>query len=175
MYKIGDKVKIRTDLEIYKSYSNGYSFIPEMDTYRGKIATITNISPNSYLIDLDNEAWAWVDDMFETKYSYNYNIYTNNDKIVITDGKYTKEYNNCSEESIISALHNFLQTKPWKPKLGQTYYVVDGINDIGSRAWYNDAYDLYRYEHGLVCKTEKEATELRDCITRAIKEFRSDL
>lgn len=66
MYKVGDKVKIREDLEVDKKY-NELFFIKDMEQYKGKIATITRISPvqHSYNIDIDDGDWCWTDDMFE--------------------------------------------------------------------------------------------------------------
>jgi hypothetical protein len=63
-YKVGDKVRIREDLIASKRY-NGLSFVPSMEQYKGKVATITNIIFGYYCIDLDNESWHLVDEMFE--------------------------------------------------------------------------------------------------------------
>lgn len=64
-YKIGDKVKIREDLEIGKEY-NDCTFIKNMEQYKGKIATIYYCySDGSYDIDLDDGEWYWTDDMLE--------------------------------------------------------------------------------------------------------------
>jgi hypothetical protein len=64
-YKVGDKVRIREDLITNKRY-NGLSFIPSMEQYKGKVATITNIIfGDHYIIDLDDNDWCWADEMFE--------------------------------------------------------------------------------------------------------------
>lgn len=64
-YKIGDKVKIREDLEVGKGY-NDCTFIKDMEQYKGKIATIYYCyDDDSYDIDLDDGAWFWTDDMLE--------------------------------------------------------------------------------------------------------------
>lgn len=67
MYKIGDKVKIREDLEVDKRY-NELFFVKDMEKYKGKIATITRLSPvqHSYDIDIDDGDWCWTDDMLKT-------------------------------------------------------------------------------------------------------------
>ena len=64
MYKIGDKVKIREDLEVDKKY-NELFFVKDMEKYKGKIATITRLSSinHSYDIDIDDGDWCWTDDM----------------------------------------------------------------------------------------------------------------
>lgn len=66
MYKIGDKVKIREDLEVDKRY-NELFFVKDMKEYKGKIATITRVSPvkHSYEIDIDDSDWCWTDDMLK--------------------------------------------------------------------------------------------------------------
>lgn len=66
MYKVGDKVKIREDLEVFKKY-NELFFVKEMEEYKGKIATITRVSPiqRSYDIDIDDGDWSWTDDMLK--------------------------------------------------------------------------------------------------------------
>lgn len=65
-YKVGDKVKIREDLEVGKEY-NDTLFINDMLQYKGKIAVITYASDDDgyYEVDLDDGEWAWADDMFE--------------------------------------------------------------------------------------------------------------
>lgn len=72
-YKVGDKVKIREDLEIDRRY-NKCLFIEDMEKYKGKIATITRVTTtrhdnfgkiSDYDIDIDDGDWCWTDDMFE--------------------------------------------------------------------------------------------------------------
>lgn len=67
MYNVGDKVKIREDLEVDKRY-NELFFVKDMEKYKGKIATITRLSPvqHSYDIDIDDGDWCWTDDMLKT-------------------------------------------------------------------------------------------------------------
>lgn len=67
-YKIGDKVRIREDLESGIQYDD-VTYVSEMDKYRGKVATITNyagIYHPSYFIDLDEETYYWTAEMFAT-------------------------------------------------------------------------------------------------------------
>ena len=64
-YNVGDKVKIREDLEIGDTY-NDCTFIKNMEKYKGSIATITySYEDDSYDIDLDDGNWFWTDEMFE--------------------------------------------------------------------------------------------------------------
>ena len=88
-YKIGDKVKVRDDLEEGKRYlMNDRSFSDavnsEMITFKGKEVTIlANNCFGTYLIKEDNGEWHWTDEMFS-------DLATDRPKVVITtDGKTT--------------------------------------------------------------------------------------
>lgn len=88
-YKVGDKVRVRDDLEIGKWYSmNNRTFSDfvnsKMITFKGKEVTI--LADNCfgmYLIKEDNGEWHWTDEMFSGPA-------TSLPKVVITtDGKTT--------------------------------------------------------------------------------------
>ena len=73
-YKVGDKVKIREDLNgdiSYKSENNsrsGYLAVHEMLLNKGKNVTITETvkyNIDHYKIKEDNGKWKWTDEMFE--------------------------------------------------------------------------------------------------------------
>jgi hypothetical protein len=67
MFKIGDKVIIREDLEAGKVYG-GVSFISRMREFLGKEATITGICyAGGFLLDIDDEVFSWSAEMFEPK------------------------------------------------------------------------------------------------------------
>lgn len=65
-YKVGDKVKIRCDLE-KQAYGENYA-VSGMVDLRGKVATITKIIDGfkgvQYNIDIDAEYWCWTEEMF---------------------------------------------------------------------------------------------------------------
>lgn len=63
-YKVGDKVTIREDLKNYIEYGV-YFAVDEMEKYRGKEAIITKVNYDYYLLNIDNEDWAWTDEMFK--------------------------------------------------------------------------------------------------------------
>ena len=64
-YKVGDKVKIREDLEDGQLYGNEV-FVGNMMACRGRIAIIDDIiCDNRYYIDIDQEYCVWTDEMFE--------------------------------------------------------------------------------------------------------------
>lgn len=64
-FKIGDRVKVRKDLEGKESYGGLY-FSSEMEKYRGMIATITGFATgcSNYLFDISAN-WEWNDEMLE--------------------------------------------------------------------------------------------------------------
>lgn len=65
-YKIGDKVKVRNDLKVFKRYG-GYTFVKRMEKYKGKLVTISKEFPGFYNIKEDkNEHWDWTEQMFES-------------------------------------------------------------------------------------------------------------
>lgn len=64
-YKIGDKVKVRGDLEVDEIYGSVEYFIDEMEKYKGTIVKIKDFIDGSYLIEEDNGAFVWADKMFE--------------------------------------------------------------------------------------------------------------
>lgn len=61
-FKVGDKARVREDLEVGKTYGGVY-FGDFMEAYKGKIGTITECSNNYYRID--KRVWQWSDEMLE--------------------------------------------------------------------------------------------------------------
>lgn len=91
-YKVGDKVKIREDLEIGEMYGD-WDCSTSMTFYGGMIATIVKCRDNSYYIDIDNGDYTWTDEMFAEQYEYTskFNI---GDKVrVRRDLEVGKQYN----------------------------------------------------------------------------------
>jgi len=65
-YKVGDKVRIRTDLSSDMKCLSGFNEI--MNNYSGETATITYVyDPNVYNIDIDGGEWSWNSEMFENR------------------------------------------------------------------------------------------------------------
>lgn len=62
MYKVGDKVKVRSDLRVGKSYGE-HAFVHDMFKFRGKIVTIESVWKQGYRIEED--AYWWTDEMLE--------------------------------------------------------------------------------------------------------------
>lgn len=65
-YKVGDKVRVRSDLQISRRYGT-YMFASGMDDYKGSVVTISKAHQNLYFycIEEDRGRWIWADEMFE--------------------------------------------------------------------------------------------------------------
>lgn len=65
-YKTGDKVRVRSDLQISRRYGS-YMFASGMDDYKGSVVTISKAHQNLYFycIEEDGGRWIWADEMFE--------------------------------------------------------------------------------------------------------------
>lgn len=67
-YKIGEEVVIRNDLDaetLYAMDDGSIRYYPGTIRFRGATATIMGYHANAYIIDLDDRAWCWTDEMFE--------------------------------------------------------------------------------------------------------------
>lgn len=65
-YEVGDKVKVRSDLDTSKKYGEqDYSWEEKDEQFKGKIVTITAKRNLGYFIKEDNERVYWCDEMFE--------------------------------------------------------------------------------------------------------------
>lgn len=63
-YKIGDKVKVRTDLIVDEEYG-GQSFMSGMKLFAGKIYTISKIDSDQEYYMFEEIGWVWTDEMIE--------------------------------------------------------------------------------------------------------------
>lgn len=64
-FKVGDKVRVREDLALFKSYDCGWMFVEKMAQYRGEVVTIRTASVRGYHIEEDGGVCGWGEDMFE--------------------------------------------------------------------------------------------------------------
>lgn len=67
-YKVGDKVKVRTNLEVRSGYtmedgSHSNSVTPTMSDYGGQVVTIESVSESGYRVREDRNRWMWTDQM----------------------------------------------------------------------------------------------------------------
>ena len=65
-FKVGDKVRVREDLSLFKSYDNGWMFVERMAQFRSEIVTIRTANSRGYHIEEDGGACGWGEDMFES-------------------------------------------------------------------------------------------------------------
>lgn len=63
-YKVGDKVRVRSGLQINRSYG-AYMFVSEMSDYKGSVVAISEVYLTCYCIEEDKGIWKWTDEMFE--------------------------------------------------------------------------------------------------------------
>lgn len=63
-YKVGDKVRVRSDLQISRRYG-AYMFTFGMDHYKGSVVIISKANPTFYRIEEDEGNWIWTDEMLE--------------------------------------------------------------------------------------------------------------
>ena len=63
-YKVGDKVRVRRDLENDVSYGSQCT-VEEMMDYKGNVVTISEVGQTCYQIEGDEEGWSWTDEMLE--------------------------------------------------------------------------------------------------------------
>lgn len=102
-YKVGDKVRIRRDLEVGEIYGDS-DFIETMEQFKGEVVTIIDVNETSYNIKEDNIVFFWTDEMIECK------IYNNVDEFW-SDWKNEKvgvKFNNADE------FNNFINNYHYK-------------------------------------------------------------
>ncbi len=63
-FKIGDKVRVREDLEVDKRYGREF-FVGGMERYRGEVVEIESTWVIGYHLKEDDENWIFTDEMFE--------------------------------------------------------------------------------------------------------------
>lgn len=157
-YKVGDKVRVRKDLEKLVDYD-----ISDWSVLRGKIVTIVDIdnSNKTYQIDEDFGDYDWTDNMFEGKVD---------DKMEDIE-KLRKELHSEIDKRINEEIEknesvtNCHQLKRWRAKKHNKYYCVDfDFGTITESAETNDGLDNFRYLTHNYFKTEEEAQRHLDNI-----------
>lgn len=63
-YKVGDKVKVRSDLKENIRYG-GQIFVRDMAVHCGKNVEISKVHDDAYCIKESDREWFWTDEMFE--------------------------------------------------------------------------------------------------------------
>jgi hypothetical protein len=193
-YKVGDKVKVRNDLEPGNSYGATF-FTKDMEKFKNKWVTILEVGDYSYLIE-END-WSWSDEMFEDKMGYeiessnlmpkiaellnvkmeeNLCLIDNNNNIINKNVKLTD--NGLQDKSGLiyySALTDLLtgniKTR-WIPNLINEYYISNITSvDLYSCLIYKDTdKDNHMIKYNLCFKTKEEAIAKSKEILRKLEE-----
>lgn len=85
-YKVGDKVRVREDLEADNWYGKEI-FVSGMGCLKGKIVTISKIRYDKYEIEEDNKIWWWTDEMFSGKVSEDFSSEESDSQSTIPEGE----------------------------------------------------------------------------------------
>lgn len=130
-YKVGDKVKIRSDL---KETDEGAGVVEEMLEYRGMEATIIELDgDNWYTIDIDDEEFYWDDTMFEPAPQHD---------PVNHPSHYTHGGMECIDEMIaifgVEAVKHFCLLNVWKYRKRALYKNKE--QDLEKSDWYMNKY-----------------------------------
>lgn len=107
-YKIGDKVKVREDIEAWDKYYGCEHATPPMVKFAGKLVTISERYDifKVYNIDDDGGVWAWTDEMFEevpkgdTVVEVSNEVHTPDKLVITTKGKRVTAKLYCNERVI---------------------------------------------------------------------------
>lgn len=150
-YKVGDKVRIRSDLEIGEYYGC-YAFMTNMNKLSSNIVTIKEVLSNRYHINEDEVYgyFEWTDEMFE---DIKEELMDNNTLQI--------NMNNLTDEERTTLLSlvekaNKPVEKVWKPKNNELYYILKNEGTI-IEDYYTHSVDKRRYLIGNCFKTREEA------------------
>lgn len=148
-YKVGDKVKVRSDLVKDNRYGH-HVYVSAMDNFKGE-QTIREIRGDGYLIYGDCGNYRWTDEMFED---------TEENKM--DNNNITVNMENLSQEersTLLSLIEkaNKPKNKVWKPEKGEKYYYSYSDGFIKESTWDNVNVDKNRYAIGNCFKTKEEA------------------
>lgn len=148
-YKVGDKVKVRSDLVKDNRYGH-HVYVSAMDNFKGE-QTIREIRGDGYLIYGDCGNYRWTDEMFED---------TEENKM--DNNNITVNMENLSQEersTLLSLIEkaNKPKNKVWKPEKGEKYYYSYSDGFIKESTWDNVNVDKNRYAIGNCFKIKEEA------------------
>ena len=185
-YKVGDKVKIRKDLEMGKAYGV-LKFTPKMCDFRGKIARITEVnSDGEYRIDLSPHCFYWTDEMLEDvdmevqKVHRGVTITVVENKVIAySDGKRGEAHCHPDDKFdfyvgaklALERLEEAEKPYGWLKKGVRYYFPVPSISDLYNSVTYTaDDWDKIIVERGLVFRTKEEAIACAKKMLAAVKQ-----
>lgn len=148
-YKIGDKVKVRTDL-VKDNWYGHHVYVSAMDNIKGE-QTIREIRNDGYLLYGDCGNYRWTDEMFEDM-----------EENKMDNNNITVNMENLSQEersTLLSLIEkaNKPKNKVWKPESDEEYYYSYSDGTIEEATWDNLSIDNNRYTIGNCFKTREEA------------------
>lgn len=150
-FKVGDKVRVRKDLEVGKEY-DGYYFIKEMAEYKGRVGLIKTAYCYDftcrYTLDIDDGKRYYTDEMLEPAKENTMELKVNFENL-----------NEEEKERLLALVEkaNKPKSKVWKPKTDEKYWFVDSTGAIDWNYWSDCGVDNYRYTIGNCFETEEEA------------------
>ena len=175
-YIIGDKVKVREDLIVNKSYGER-NFVRGMKPYIGKIMTISCVNDYAYYFKEDEGKWNWTDEMLEGVEGIK--ILVDGDKVIAERGDKVG-IAKCSPEDefdvftgariAISRLEEKCKPYGWL-QMGMTYYYpMPTKTDLFDYYTYtNDDINKKYISRGLAFKTKEEAIECAKKMLEVVK------
>lgn len=147
-YKVGDKVKVRSDL-VKDNWYGHYVYVSAMDNFKGE-QTIREVRDDGYLI-YGCSNYCWTDEMFEDM-----------EENKMDNNNITVNMENLSQEersTLLSLIEkaNKPKNKVWKPESDEMYYYSCSDGFIKEATWDNINVDKNRYAIGNCFKTREEA------------------
>jgi hypothetical protein len=179
-YKVGDKVRVRDDLEVGQVYGD-CEFIMEMKGFSGKIMTIEKAYCSSYRLH-GGGTWHFTDEMLEDVESgvMMIKIYQDGNKVIAKkEGKFGVA--RCSPDDkfdfftgaklALDRLEEKCKPYAWL-KDRMTYYYPAPYRDIlcNYEMYQNTEFDKRMISRGLVYKTKEEAIEAAEKMLAVLKE-----
>ena len=130
-YKVGDKVRIREDLEVGKNYGH-YNVVEDMGKYKGKEFIINEVSRSYYR--LKNENWyCWTDEMLEPV--------EEGEKNTMELEKLNEEYKNKMDKLMEEYKAKVKEVKKKEEpfiEMGQEYFCIDSTGFVCSNIYSNN-------------------------------------
>ena len=129
-FKVGDKVRVREDLEVGKDYGNYYVVVEDMKEYKGKEFIIHEVWRNCYrLKDID---YYWTDEMLEP-----IEREKNNMNIEELNKEYKNKMDKLLEEYEAKVKEVKKKEEPFMEK-GQKYFCIDSTEFVCSNIYSNN-------------------------------------
>ena len=139
-FKVGDKVRVRKDLEVSKDYGN-CGVVKDMKEYRGKEFIIDKVWRNCYMLkDID---YYWTDEMLEPIEEGE----KNNMNIEQLNLEYKNKMDKLMEEYKAKVKEVTKKEEPFIKK-GQGYFYINGSGGICNNMWTNHLIDQQLLDFG---------------------------